>query len=33
MLKFYIDIVSFLTIFAFLAGIILAFLKEEKRGF
>ena len=33
MLKFYIDIVSFLTIFAFLAGIILAFLKEEKKRF
>src|SRR3712207_6522976 len=33
MLKFYIDIVSFLTIFAFLVGIILAFLKEEKKMF
>lgn len=33
MLKFYIDVVSFLTIFAFLAGIILAFLKEEKKRF
>lgn len=33
MLKFYIDVVSFLTIFAFLVGIILAFLKEEKKMF